>query len=1159
MAKLEDIVRDAKVLGLDDEGEVTVIDVRWHGESALDVTYRTCANMLGNRILLRSDEERVELADAKAPKFTANAEDVKLVSEAYRIHLAHIFDPYLAVHTSEVEPLPHQISAVYEEMLPRLPLRYVLADDPGSGKTIMTGLLLKELIKRCALTRCLIVTPGSLSEQWQDELFRKFHLKFDILTNESADSCVTGNVFTEMSFCIARLDKLSRSEHLQNLLKEVSWDLVVCDEAHKMSASYWGNELKYTKRFKLGMLLSERARHFLLLTATPHNGKEKDFRAFMTLIDRDRFEGAARSLNIKIDVSDVMRRLVKEDLLKFDGKPLFPERRSSTISYALTLAESELYREVTEYVRNEFNRADNLDGSRRSAVGFALTILQRRLASSPEAIYQSLKRRRERLEKRLEEARLDAYYDDADILPDDDFDSDDYAPDELESAEEDIACRASAARTLEELEAEISSLSVLETHALRLRQAGTDRKWEEVSRLFQDDKCMFTADGKREKLIIFTEHRDTLLYLRGKIANLLGSYDPVAIIHGGMNRVERHKAEEGFRQDKDKLVLIATDAAGEGINLQRAHLMINYDLPWNPNRLEQRFGRIHRIGQKHVCYLWNLVASGTREGDVFKRLFEKLEAERKALGGKVFDILGSLDFGSRPLRDLLIEAIRYGDDKETCRRLERDVENALDIDKLRSLIEKNALTDDVMDVSRVMEIRAEMERMEAHKLQPHFVANFFKAAFERLGGKIFQREEGLFEITRVPQRVKNRAHGVVADKYERICFNKDYRHSGEHHAEFLYPGHALVDSVTDLIWEDLGKSLRSGAIFADDNDYGDKARVLFYIDESIADGTKQQDGQNRVVSRKIHFVEMDSEGHVSNAGYAPYLDYCSLNEEDEKVVREALLNNGDLFADLENKAVNYAVDNIIPEHLEEIRKLKLERLDKIEKAVRERLSAEIQFLDTRALEVTEKEKNGEDMRLVRANFRKRADELEERLKSRLAEISKERNMFAKSPHVVSCSLVIPKGLLHKLLPLSHPLADEEIADRKAVEYAAMKAVMDIERRLGYMPKDVSAQKCGYDIESEIPPSMRNGGYCYRFIEVKGRRKGADSVTITKNEILTGKTNINNFILAIVEVDGEHTETVYLRGTFGGPFDTRASRSEYAIKDLIDTSEIIYSE
>src|SRR5690348_1667564 len=407
MTRLEDLQPTAAVRGILPDQIVTVVNVQWFGSEALELTYKGPSGRVANELLYRHDEPRLELAEYGRPwSFDGDGKSFRLVSEANRIRLAHLFDPVLAVHTSLVDPLPHQITAVYEAMLPRQPLRFQPADDPGAGKTIMAGLLIKELIVRGDLHRCLIVCPGSLAEQWQDELYRRFHLPFEILTNDKLEAARTGNWFLETNLVIARLDKLSRDEDVQQKLQapDCRWDLIVCDEAHKMSATFFGGEVKYTKRYRLGQLLSTLTRHFLLMTATPHNGKEEDFQLFMALLDGDRFEGRYRDGVHSADVSDLMRRMVKENLLKFDGTPLFPERIAYTVPYKLSDAEAQLYKEVTEYVRNEFNRAEALQNDKRAGtVGFALTILQRRLASSPEAIYQSLRRRRERLESRLRE------------------------------------------------------------------------------------------------------------------------------------------------------------------------------------------------------------------------------------------------------------------------------------------------------------------------------------------------------------------------------------------------------------------------------------------------------------------------------------------------------------------------------------------------------------------------------------------------------------------------------------------------------------------------------------------------------------------------------------------------------------------------------------
>ncbi|MGH8659279.1 MAG: DEAD/DEAH box helicase, partial [Gammaproteobacteria bacterium] len=339
MSKLEDLKPNASVRGILPDGLVSVVSVARFGSEALELTYKEPHGRVANVLLYRHDEPRLEVAEQGRPwSFDGDGHLFRLVSEAHRIRLAHLFDPVLAVHTSMVEPLPHQITAVYDAMLPRQPLRFLLADDPGAGKTIMAGLLIKELIARGDLERCLVVCPGSLAEQWQDELYRRFQLPFEILTDDKLEAARTGNWFLETNLVIARLDKLSRNEDVQAKLQapDCGWDLVVCDEAHKLSATIFGGEIKYTKRYRLGQLLSTLTRHFLLMTATPHNGKEEDFQLFMALLDGDRFEGRFRYGVHAADVSDLMRRMVKEGLLKFDATPLFPERIAYTVPYKLS-------------------------------------------------------------------------------------------------------------------------------------------------------------------------------------------------------------------------------------------------------------------------------------------------------------------------------------------------------------------------------------------------------------------------------------------------------------------------------------------------------------------------------------------------------------------------------------------------------------------------------------------------------------------------------------------------------------------------------------------------------------------------------------------------------------------------------------------------------
>ena len=607
---LEELKPGLRVDGLIPAAVITVVATQWHGTDALELTYKTSAGHLGQQVLFRNDQDALTIAQSGSRAFDAAAADFKLVAEAQRIQLAGLFDPMLAVATSDVRPLPHQIRAVYGELLPRTPLRFLLADDPGAGKTIMAGLYIKELILRDDVKQCLIVAPGGLVEQWQDELFFKFGLRFDLLTNQLIDANVNLNVFETNPLLIARMDQLSRNEELQQQLKDTEWDLVIVDEAHRMGAHYFGAKLEKTKRFLLGELLGSITRHLLLMTATPHSGKEEDFQLFLTLLDRDRFEGKQKTTAY---TKDIMRRMVKEDLLTFEGKKLFPERIAETVPYELTALEYDLYEQVTAYVREGMNRADKIGGKRKNTVGFALTVLQRRLASSPEAIYRSLVRRSERLERKKQAILNGTYVEKEPSIDVSGLDADDYNAEEIETIEEELLDAATAAQTVEELDAELLELADLTEVAKQVRDAGTDRKWTELSTILQDNALTTDANGIPRKFIIFTEHRDTLDYLATRIRSLLGKPDAVQAIHGGVRRLERRVITEEFTKNRDCQILLATDAAGEGLNLQAAHLMVNYDLPWNPMRIEQRIGRVDRIGQKHIVKAFNFIFSDSVE------------------------------------------------------------------------------------------------------------------------------------------------------------------------------------------------------------------------------------------------------------------------------------------------------------------------------------------------------------------------------------------------------------------------------------------------------------------------------------------------------------------------------------------------------------------
>ena len=1153
LLKLEDLRLGARLQGLT-AGVVTVVQAEMRGNAALGLTYKDEAGSLHEVLLFRDDESRLELAGhGPIRSFTADPKQFLLAAEAERIRLAHLFDPYLAVHTSKIEPLPHQITAVYGAMLDRHPLRFLLADDPGAGKTIMAGLLIKELALRGDLERCLVVAPGSLVEQWQDELAEKFDLDFAILTRDLLAASRRGDPFSEYPRLIARLDMLSRGEDLQDLIRSADeWDLVVCDEAHRMSASFFGAEAKYTKRYQLGRLLRDRARHFLLMTATPHNGKEEDFQLFLALLDPDRFEGRFRPGVHSKDASDTLRRLTKEELRRFDGTALFPERCAYTAQYELSEPEAALYEAVTQYVREEMNRAERFaasDDRRRVNVGFALTVLQRRLASSPAAIHESLKRRLGRMEDRLTAMREGAPA----AAPAPALDPDDLeeaTEEEIETTEERVLDQATAAATMEELETEIETLRRLEKQARALRLRDTDTKWRELNTVL-DHPLMTAGNSNRRKLIVFTEPRDTLEYLTDRIRTRLGRQDAVVVIHGGVSREARRDAVEAFMNDPEVVVMVANDAAGEGVNLQRAHLMVNYDLPWNPNRLEQRFGRIHRIGQTEVCHLWNLVAKDTREGQVYGRLLEKLDVARKALGGRVYDVLGRL-FEGKAMRDLLLDAIRYGENREARNQLFEKVDQAAGTERIGELLAERALVREHLSPATIAEIRDQMARASARRLQPHFIRRFFLEAFRALGGSVHRREKGRFEIARVPAEVCDRLQGnlgpAVQPRYERICFERKDA-AGPPLAAFVCPGHPLLDRTLGVILDRWRAGLAEGAVLVNETDDREEARAEFAVRTAVTDGRKTRSGSRRTISERLAFIELDANGRVANAGPAPHLDCRPIRDEERALLGNRL--NADWLGG-DDAIMDHAIDALVPEHLGEVRTRRAAEIEKTRQQVFERLSRERTHWDNRANELRARERAGKQGRIAAAQAARRAEELDGRLERRMAELDREGDIAAAPPQIIGASLVVPGGLLRQL---SDP-APSEVASpegRAAVEQIAMAAVMEAECGLGRDPRDVSAKNEGYDIESRDPGTGR-----LRFIEVKGRRADATTVTVTRNETAVALNSLDqshDYILAIVLVDHGYAQRIaYVADPFRAGVDDTTESVTHNLKRLLAGSQ-----
>jgi len=758
---------------------------------------------------------------ATAESVTAvDAEKLRLLIESSRIHLAYAYDQQFAVSLSGIRTLPHQIEAVYQAMLPQPRLRFLLADDPGAGKTIMAGLLVKEMKLREAIERILILCPAPLTIQWQDEMLRWFGEQFEPI-DCSRDKGSLINPWAKENQVVASID-YAKQEDVRERIWQQRWDLVIIDEAHKCSARTasggQGRESKVatTKRYDLASRLTSQADHVLLLTATPHHGDEDKFAHFLRLIDPDLFPEPHRlgkqATAIRKDVfrlgkdSPWSLRRLKEDLRDVNGKRLFPDRHTNTVTFCLNSDEYSLYKSVTAYI-NEF--IPQQTGQRRSSAALTRTVLQRRLVSSTCAIHESVKRRQKKQEEFLEELenlspvqrakRLSALQG---RLPDAEQDEDD-----LDDALRDqLVDEYSAALEIEQLRAEIAALKELVEQARSVRENAHDSKLAALKKCLGEAQFLELKDG-RGKLLIFTEHRDTLGYVRSHLERWGYS---TCEIHGGMNPHERKRAQEVFRTAAQ--VCIATEAAGEGINLQFCHLMINYDMPWNPTRLEQRLGRIHRIGQDRDVYAFNFVATDSEdgqpivEGHILNRLLEKLEKINEALEGRVFDVIGEvLSLNDINLPDMLREAA-YDP-----RRLDEYLDQIDRIDPTRlQEYEKAtgiALARSHVDFSAFQRRNLEIEEK---RLMPRYVEAQFVATAKEIGLRVEPRADGLWRVDHVLADLRSErlcsVHrlGKAEPSYRKITFHKQHLEQDAHiDAVLMGPGHPLYAAVDEKLNERL--------------------------------------------------------------------------------------------------------------------------------------------------------------------------------------------------------------------------------------------------------------------------------------------------------------------------------------------------------------------
>lgn len=1146
--KLEDIHPGCRLIGImgeSDETTVEILHTEMYGQDAVRVTYQGYEG-LDQRVIRRHEEDRIrEVASSSAFAFDGDPHLLQLALEAQRIRLVPHFDPYVAMDASQIDPLPHQLTAVYETMLHRHPLRFLLADDPGAGKTIMAGLLIKELLIRRTLERCLIVAPGNLVEQWQEELRDKFDLNFGIFSRDKLDASASRNPFDGYPLMIVRLDMLARDKDLMEKLENApNWDLVVCDEAHRMSASLSGSDIKTTKRYDLGKLVGRKSHHLLLMTATPHNGKEEEFQLFMALLDEDRFGlldedrlgwRSWREIS-RVDPSDKMRRITKEEMYRLDGRMLFPERWSYTASYTLSAREIDLYEFVTVYVREQVSLVEGLGGDgrkRRNNVGFALQILQRRLASSPAAIHESLMRRKRRLEEYLQKELQERAERDSGMKisepdlgqePDENW-FDEESGEVIEEYEEKILSNATAAQTIDDLKSEIQTLKELEEMASDLRNSGEDEKWQQLRRILDNPKVLDPHNNVRKKIVIFTEARDTLQYLADRICKLTGKGESVVVIHGGISRERRLKCIASFNGDPKVRFMLANDAAGEGVNLHHgAHLMVNYDLPWNPNRLEQRFGRIHRIGQTEVCHLWNLVAKNTREGDVYKTLLDKLESARETLGDKVYDVLGEL-FDSQPLDKMFMEAICYGDRADVRNRLTQKFEDAVDIDHIEELVKRNKLTKEGFDVSMIPNVRSKMERAAVRRIHPHHIRSFFWDAYRRAGGGIHKCEEGRFELPSVPQVLRDYhvkyKHGThLPTRYERVCFEK-HNATESPQASIIAPGQPLMDTLMEYTYTKNKKQLLRGAVFVDESNRFEGPRVMIVVRQIIRDGQPANIDAQNIVSQKLLYVWLGEKCHTVEHAFVPSMLGRAVKESEHDDVSK-ILEQTWLKEPLEKRAKEVTWKEITSGLLEEIQKKRNDELDREETAVQARFSKEIEYFENLTNKDSEKERRS-------SIYRRKIKDLEERQKARREEIEQQRDINAPGPEICGVAIIVPKS------HLSQNGEEEEVdqhysqepVTRNKVEMIAIQAVMSRELASGRVPCDVSNQNLGYDLESLDGADTKMGRLL--FLEVKGRKVGSGTVSITRNEMMAAYNAKDAYTLAVILVDNDSTvEQIYLQ-------------------------------
>lgn len=1025
------------------DGETQIIGVRLPSGTYVD------ANLSG--------EELASLSLKKIDcNFTGESWKAFLSLEAIRYRFASLYDPLLAMNTSKIDPLPHQIDAVYGHVLRMPRVRFLLAHDPGAGKTIMAGLIIKEMKLRHLAKRVLIVVPGHLKDQWRRELKDKFEESFVIADRATVAALYGDSIWQREDQLITSMDFAKREEICASL-SAAQFDLIIVDEAHKMSADKYAEKVDKTRRYRLGEVLSANSEHLLFLTATPHKGDSENFRLFLDLLEPGFFattDMLAESL--AAGENTLFLKQIKEDMKNFDGTPLFLPRHVDTLTYALSDPERDLYREVTSYVRNQFNKA--LQSDKKRSIGFALIVLQRRLASSSFALWRSLQRRRDRLS-----SMLDNFEQSRQAAPTAfDFEDVEDMAEEQRWEKESVWEALSIAENRDELKKEIRTVEALVQAAKNVIDGEHEVKIAKLKEAMTElDK---TAKEKRieAKMLIFTESRDTLEYLEKRVKSW--GYD-ACTIHGGMKLEDRIEAERVFKNRSQ--VMVATEAAGEGINLQFCHLMINYDIPWNPNRLEQRMGRIHRYGQRYEVYVTNLVARDTIEGHIFKRLFDKLREIKDKMGSdRVYDIMGQVYYGRNLAQMLVDAAVGARTEDEVLREMEITVDDSY-VRKIRENMADTLATRHI-DFTRLGNLQ---ELARENRLMPEYTTDFFVRAFTRSGGKIRKKNEGLYAVDLVPPALRDigkeeafrRSFGTLFHVYPKVTFSKDAGARNQD-AEFLTFGQPLFEAVLEWVSRTLGADLKRGAVFSDST--GQLDGTVLFFEGVINDGTGCTAGK-RLFS---HYVD-------SKTGLAEPVPPSLLWDLDD--APGTRVDTIDLKR--QKRAVQKDVNTMLRGYQQELLEERKRQARIKEKYGIRSLEKLIHDHDADLLGLRERHRRGENVDIAIRNKEERQRKYIKSKERLLRLIEQEKSLTVGTPTFLGIVRVVPANVV-----------PDDMRENAESEKAAMDVAMAFERQHGRTPTDVSRTVgLGYDIKSI-------DGNKIRYIEVKGRREKGQ-VALTRNE------------------------------------------------------------